>query len=206
MLESILIYSIYCCWPHLTASRQISFSCEQQRSCQMLCLFLFSPLYIHRIQNSQSNSFSAHPQPLPSMLVLNREERLNTNPYNAKRRVSVLSQGHILPCLRRKCSWLWGGEDSNFNNLPAVFMSLAGFASNRSGNQLGGLSVPKPQTQLSSGRMWVHHWLFAIHVFCNEQHAPASEPARIHRDDWEGWCPWKHWKLAVLSFLHKDPD
>lgn len=108
------------------------------------------------------------------MLVLHRQERLNTNPYNAKMRVTILSQGSIVPYLKRGCSWLWEREDGNFNNLPAVFKSLAGFPSNRSGNQLGGFSLPKSQTPIQSGGICVYHvphMSFAM----SSMHLPVSQ-------------------------------
>lgn len=119
ILEPILTYSIYHTWQYLMSLRHISFLSIQQRSCQVLCHFLPSALYV---QESTSPNralfffFSDLPQPWPATLVLWREERLHTNASNPKTSVtSVL--GHVLPCLGIGWSQVWGREDGTFSTI-----------------------------------------------------------------------------------------
>lgn len=91
ILESILTYSIYHTWQYLMSLRHISFLSIQQRSCQVLCHFLLSALYIQESTSpNRALFFSDLPQPWPATLVLWREERLHTNASNEKP-VSLLS-------------------------------------------------------------------------------------------------------------------
>lgn len=148
ILESILIYNIYHRWQHLMLPRRISFPSTQQRSCQVLCPFLSSALYI------QSPQDQIRPSPAGAMV---REKTAHKCYQPEKQNVTFLPGPHFAFSWDRTVTALGKRGWHFLNHLPALSKSLPGSSANGSGSQLGEHSIPKPHTWRPSRASWSTH-------------------------------------------------